>query len=123
MPNLASRNHSGTWYFSSDPREPSNGPFWISTPAGAAAARLRNIAGAPANSPIAFRLVSFIGALIVSGLNGVSQVEASRIGAPPRQVSMNVGSVRRTQLAATLARETQQLCAVFPANLTEDFRC
>src|SRR5215217_4399379 len=29
MPNLASRNHSGIWYFRSDARVPSNGPLSI----------------------------------------------------------------------------------------------
>src|SRR5438046_10611141 len=67
MPNLASRNHSGTWYFSSEPRVPSKGPLVISTPAGAAAARLTRIAGAADMRARAFLLARLIGATRVSG--------------------------------------------------------
>src|ERR1700687_4102870 len=59
MPNLASRNHSGTLYLTRDSRVPWNGPCAIAGAEVCSAAALiaPNAGIAPARTPIAFRLV------------------------------------------------------------------
>src|ERR1035441_8287062 len=64
IPNLASRNHSGTWYACSASRVPLKGPFSISGVLSCADdLRRRRRAGAPARTAITFRLLIVVGSL------------------------------------------------------------